>query len=235
LNWGSAGDAGHRPGPVDLPTGAAVVEALRDSRIDFVTYNQVRSSRPMRIPGRGAVRVAEKLMPLSPSAGEARLIRQSRNLYATYPADFLDYVNAPIGTANRFLGHSSLSLRFPRPPARGAETTGVAIFDMVERKMKTASRTVPQADAGLVDPDNTRTQPAAVAASAGLDVLSTPWNRIPRCLQQRPKPPDRSSARRTRAQTRSAISGHCGPRIVNEFSSRGRDTSDDGPAMTRYR
>jgi len=42
LNWGSAGDAGHRPGPGRSADRAAVVERCADSRIDFVTYNQVR-------------------------------------------------------------------------------------------------------------------------------------------------------------------------------------------------
>jgi hydroxyacid-oxoacid transhydrogenase len=66
----------------------------------------------------------------------------------------------------------------------------VAIFDLVKMHAKTgiAHRRL-KPTLGLIDPDNTRTLPAEVAASSGLDVLShalESYTAIP--FQQRPYP-----------------------------------------------
>ncbi|MCI0359457.1 MAG: iron-containing alcohol dehydrogenase, partial [Planctomycetaceae bacterium] len=78
----------------------------------------------------------------------------------------------------------------PTTAGTGSETTGVAIFDLVERKAKTgiAHRHL-RPHLGIVDPENTRTQPPAVAAAAGLDVLShalESYTAIP--FDRRPRP-----------------------------------------------
>ena len=61
----------------------------------------------------------------------------------------------------------------PTTAGTGSETTGVAIFDFTEQKSKTgiAHRYI-KPTLGIVDAENTRTQPVEVAASTGLDVLS---------------------------------------------------------------
>jgi hydroxyacid-oxoacid transhydrogenase len=114
---------------------------------------------------------------------------KAANLYSTWPADFFDYVNAPIGRGKPVPGPLKPLIAIPTTAGTGSETTGVAIFDMVERKMKTGiAHRYLKPTLGLVDADNTRTQPAAVAASAGLDVLShalesytaLPYNQRPR-------------------------------------------------------
>src|SRR5207249_29119 len=98
---------------------------------------------------------------------------KAANLYATYPADFLDYVNAPIGRGLPAPGPLKPLIAIPTTAGTGSETTGVAIFDDLERKAKTgiAHRHL-RPSLGLVDPENTRTLPPAVAAASGLDVLS---------------------------------------------------------------
>ena len=97
---------------------------------------------------------------------------KAANLYSTYPADFLDYVNAPIGKGEPVPGALKPLIAIPTTAGTGSETTGVAIFDLVEMKAKTgiAHRRL-KPTLGLIDPDNTRTLPPAVAASTGLDVL----------------------------------------------------------------
>jgi hydroxyacid-oxoacid transhydrogenase len=96
------------------------------------------------------------------------------NLYTTYPpADFLDYVNPPIGKGLPVPGPVKPLMAIPTTAGTGSETTGVAIFDYARLHAKTgiANRRL-KPTLGYLDPDNTRTVPPQVAAAAGLDVLS---------------------------------------------------------------
>src|SRR5207342_1391730 len=96
------------------------------------------------------------------------------NLYTTYPpSDFLDYVNLPIGKGVPVPGPLKPLIAVPTTAGTGSETTGVSIFDLSRLHAKTgiASRRL-KPTLGLLDPDNTRTMPPAVAASSGLDILS---------------------------------------------------------------
>jgi hydroxyacid-oxoacid transhydrogenase len=96
------------------------------------------------------------------------------NLYVTYPpADFLDYVNPPIGKGLPVPGPLKPLIAIPTTAGTGSETTGVSIFDLIKMHAKTgiASRRL-KPTLGLLDPENTRTMPSQVAASSGLDILS---------------------------------------------------------------
>ncbi|HRA32584.1 MAG TPA: hydroxyacid-oxoacid transhydrogenase [Thermomicrobiales bacterium] len=95
------------------------------------------------------------------------------NLYATWPADLLEYVNAPVGRATPVPGAVKPLIAIPTTAGTGSETTGVAIFDYVAMHAKTgiAHRAL-RPVMGIIDPDNTRTMPPMVAACSGFDVLS---------------------------------------------------------------
>jgi hydroxyacid-oxoacid transhydrogenase len=96
------------------------------------------------------------------------------NLYVTYPPeDFLDYVNPPIGKGLPVPGPLKPLIAIPTTAGTGSETTGVSIFDLTKLHAKTgiANRRL-KPTLGMLDPDNTRTMPAEVAASSGLDILS---------------------------------------------------------------
>jgi hydroxyacid-oxoacid transhydrogenase len=98
---------------------------------------------------------------------------KAANLYATYPAHFLAYVNAPIGEGRPVPGPLKPLIGVPTTSGTGSETTGVAIFDLLKMRAKSgiAHRAL-RPVVGLVDPDNTRTLPKMVMACSGLDVLS---------------------------------------------------------------
>jgi hydroxyacid-oxoacid transhydrogenase len=94
------------------------------------------------------------------------------NLYATYPADLLAYVNKPIGEGRPVPGALTPLIAIPTTAGTGSETTGVAIFDLTDMHAKTgiAHRAL-RPTLGIVDPVNTFTLPPMVTASTGWDVL----------------------------------------------------------------
>ncbi len=98
---------------------------------------------------------------------------KAANLYACYPADLLEYVNPPIGKGKPVPGPLKPLIAIPTTAGTGSETTGVAIFDYKPLHAKTgiAHRRL-KPTLGIIDPENTRTLPGAIAASSGLDVLS---------------------------------------------------------------
>lgn len=97
---------------------------------------------------------------------------KAANLYDTHPADLLAYVNAPVGDGKPVPGPLRPHIACPTTCGTGSEVTGIAIFDLLERKVKTgiASRRL-RPTLAIVDPDCTRTLPGIVVACSGFDVL----------------------------------------------------------------
>ena len=133
------------------------------------------------------------------------------NLYTRYPpADFYDYVNAPIGKGLAVPGPLEPLFAVPTTAGTGSETTGVAIFDDTARHAKTgiSSRRL-KPTLAFLDPENTRTLPAGVAASAGLDILCHAVECPRRCRFDAARPGAPPRDRRIKEPTRSATSGRC--------------------------
>lgn len=93
-------------------------------------------------------------------------------LYATYPAEFLTYVNAPVGEAKPVPGPLPWHIACPSTSGTGSELTGIAICDVVALEAKTgiASRRL-RPTLAVIDPDVTATLPGNVVAASGFDVL----------------------------------------------------------------
>ena len=180
------------PALVDLPTGEIVRRALEQSHIGYDIFSEV-SVEPTDASFKRAAEVAcegEYDSFVAVGGGSTIDTCKAANLYATYPADFFTYVNAPIGDGRPVPGPTKPLIAIPTTAGTGSETTGVAIFDYVEQHAKTGiAHRFLKPTLGIIDPDNTRTMPAAVAASSGLDVLShalESFTAIP--FDQRPKP-----------------------------------------------
>ncbi len=154
---------------------AVVLDALREAGIEAVLYDQVRVE-PTDESFKQAIAFAVQGHfdgYVAVGGGSSMDTAKAANLYATYPADLLDYVNPPIGRGLPVPGPLKPLIAVPTTAGTGSETTGVAIFDLVEMHAKTgiAHRAL-RPVMGILDPCNTRTLPPMVAASSGLDVLS---------------------------------------------------------------
>ena len=163
------------PTLADLPSVETVRKSLEDQKITYVFYPRVRVE-PTDRSFQDAIEVAsaEPIDAFVAVGGGSTIdTAKAANLYSEYPADFLDYVNPPIGKGLPVPGPVKPLFAVPTTAGTGSETTGVAIFDYVEIHAKTGiAHRMLKPTLGILDPDNTRTLPAEVAASAGLDVLS---------------------------------------------------------------
>ncbi|MDE0429381.1 MAG: iron-containing alcohol dehydrogenase [Caldilineaceae bacterium] len=151
------------------------LDALQVEGIDSALYDQVRVE-PTDRSFQDAINFAldgDFDGYLSVGGGSTIDTAKAANLYATYPAPFLDYVNAPIGRGVPVPGELRPHIAVPTTAGTGSETTGVAICDLTELHAKTgiAHRAL-RPQLGILDPHNTRTLPQMAAASTGLDVLS---------------------------------------------------------------
>ncbi|MGE0158333.1 MAG: hydroxyacid-oxoacid transhydrogenase [Gemmatimonadales bacterium] len=183
------------PALVSSEVGGNVTEALRSSGVDYDLFDQV-SIEPTDASFRHAAEFAERGgfdSFVAVGGGSTIDTAKAANLYSTHRVDFFDFVNAPLGRGLPVPSPLKPLIAVPTTAGTGSETTGVAIFDHEEQRAKTgiAHRHL-KPTLGIVDSDNTRTQPAAVAACAGLDVLShalESYTALPFDRRQRPPRP----------------------------------------------
>ena len=153
---------------------AVAHDSIRAAGIDTVLFTDTRVE-PSDASFQAAIRAARDSGCdgfAAVGGGSSMDTAKAANLYTTYPADLLTYVNHPIGRGEPVPGPLKPLVAVPTTAGTGSETTGVAIFDYLEMGAKTgiAHRAL-RPTLGIVDPDNTRTLPPVVAASTGLDVL----------------------------------------------------------------
>lgn len=118
------------------------------------------------------------------------------NLFTTYPADLMHYINQPVGEGAAVPGPLRPLVAVPTTAGTGSECTPVCVMDMLDLKVKVGiSHSSLRPWMAVVDPLNTLTTPTAVTAACGYDVLchalesytSVAYNR----RQRWPSPADR--------------------------------------------
>jgi hydroxyacid-oxoacid transhydrogenase len=179
-----------------LPPAQTVVESLELNGLEFAVFDRVRIE-PTDQSFLEAIEFA-RARPhdafVAVGGGSTIDTAKAVNLYTTWPpADFLDYVNPPVGKGLPIPGPLKPLMAIPTTAGTGSETTGVAIFDLQRIHAKTgiAHRRL-KPSLGYLDPENTRTVPREVAVSAGLDVLShavESFTAIPFDQRRRPERP----------------------------------------------
>lgn len=171
---------------------AVTLESLRKHGIDAVLFDQA-SVEPTDISFKEAIKFAEDGNFdgfVAVGGGSSMDTAKAANLYTTYPAEFMTYVNLPIGKGEPIPGALKPLVAVPTTAGTGSETTGVAIFDFLEMNVKTgiAHRAL-RPIKGIVDPNNTRTLPKMIAACTGLDQLTHALEAITALpYNQRPAP-----------------------------------------------
>ncbi len=179
----------------DLPAVQTAMESLHEHGVEAIVYDRVRVE-PTDASMLDAIHFAgERSFDAIVAVGGGSTIDTAKavNLYTSCPADFLDYVNPPIGKGLPVPGPLKPLMAIPTTAGTGSETTGVAIFDLESLHAKTgiAHRRL-KPTLGYLDPENTRTLPAAVAASSGLDILShavESYTALPFTQRARPERP----------------------------------------------
>jgi hydroxyacid-oxoacid transhydrogenase len=151
------------------------LQSLNDSGIDSAIYTDI-AIEPTDVSFKSAAAFAlEGAFDGFVSIGGGSTIDTAKaaDLYSTYPAPFMDYVNAPIGGGKAIPGPLKPHIACPTTSGTGSECTGIAIFDYLEMNAKTGIRARElRPTLGIIDPDVTRTLPAMIVACSGFDLLS---------------------------------------------------------------
>ena len=179
---------------------SVALQALRREGVDAVLFDQVQIE-PTDVSLQEAIRFASEGSfdgYVAVGGGSSIDTAKAANLYATYPTEFLTYVNAPIGRGAQVPGPVKPLIASPTTAGTGSETTGVIVFDYLKQRAKTGiSHPALRPLLGMVDPRNTSTLPPMVAAFTGLDVLThalesltaLPFNKRPAPEHPKARPP----------------------------------------------
>ncbi len=159
----------------DSPHVAAVLGSLKASGVEATVYDEV-VVEPTTASFQSAARFAAEGKfdgYVSVGGGSVMDTCKAANLYATHPAEFMTYVNAPIGGGQKVPGALKAHIACPTTSGTGSETTGIAIFNLTEINAKTgiiSRRLIPTI--ALIDPTVTATLPRNVVAASGFDCMS---------------------------------------------------------------
>jgi alcohol dehydrogenase class IV len=94
------------------------------------------------------------------------------DLLLTNPGEVLDYVNAPVGGGRSPQNPLLPLVAVPTTTGTGSESTTVCVLDVLAQHVKSGiSHARLRPTLAVVDPLLTLTQPAAVTAAAGMDIL----------------------------------------------------------------
>lgn len=154
---------------------STALSSLREANIDSAIYTEI-AVEPTDVSFKKASAFASDAKVdgfISIGGGSTIDTTKAADLYSTYPTEFMEFVNAPIGGGKPVPGPLRPHIACPTTSGTGSECTGIAIFDYLEMNAKTGIRARElRPTLGVIDADVTRTLPAMVVACSGFDVLS---------------------------------------------------------------
>ena len=154
---------------------ATVKVALTSAGVDLAVFDEVQIEPTDRSFADAARFAADGRFDGFVSVGGGSVIDtcKAANLYATHPAEFMTYVNAPIGGGQRVPGRCDRTSPVRRRSAPGRKRRASRSSRCSSLNAKTgiiSRRLIPTV--ALVDPEVTRTLPSNVVASTGFDCMS---------------------------------------------------------------
>jgi alcohol dehydrogenase class IV len=171
-----------------------VLKSLGRAGIDCVVYDAVEVEPTDRSFKAGTAFAADGGFDgfVSVGGGSVMDTCKASNLLSTHPAEFLAYVNAPIGEARPVPGPLKPHIACPTTFGTASECTGIAIFDLLEMESKTGMVSPHlRPKLGILDPNSLATLPPAIVAANGFDVFSHAVESITaRPYTRRPAPAD---------------------------------------------
>jgi hydroxyacid-oxoacid transhydrogenase len=184
------------PGVAALGHPERIAASIAEEGIEVVVYDRSRVEPTLDSLQDAADFALEHEVDgfVSVGGGSSMDTAKVADLILSHAAPVMDYVNAPVGEGRNPPGPLKPHLAIPTTSGTGSEATTVAVLDIPELQVKTgiSHRYLRPAQA-IVDPELTRTLPAEVTSSAGLDVvchaaesfLSRPFD-----TRQAPETPD---------------------------------------------
>ena len=154
---------------------ATALGALEAAGLDVAVYDEVEVE-PTDRSFKAATRFAADGKfdgYVSVGGGSVMDTCKAANLYSTWPAEFLAYVNAPIGEQRPVPGPLKPHIACPTTFGTASECTGIAVCDVLDLELKTgivSPRLRPAL--GVLDPSSLKTLPRQVVAANGFDVFS---------------------------------------------------------------
>ncbi|ULH14505.1 iron-containing alcohol dehydrogenase [Deinococcus sp. KNUC1210] len=192
------------PRLLELGVAAPVLDSIHADGIEVVVFSDIAVEPSVQSFQRAADAASAAEVDGFVALGGGSTIDTAKvaNLIATHGGQIMEYVNPPIGRGRTPAGPLRPLLAIPTTPGSGSEATTVAILDIPELKVKTGiSHRFMRPAQALVDPALTATAPAAVIASAGLDVVchaaesytARPYTSRPRPASPAERPPYQGS------------------------------------------
>ena len=183
------------PGVAALALFAEARAALAAAGVDAVVYEQVEvepTDRSFQEAARFA-RAGGFDGFISIGGGSVMDTAKAAALYTAHPAPFMDYVNAPLGAGRAPPGPLPPHIACPTTAGTGSECTGIAVFDLLEQRVKTGiAAPVLRPTQAVIDPRFAESLPPMVVACSGFDVLShalESWTARPYTKRPRPDTP----------------------------------------------
>lgn len=160
---------------IDLPSVRTVFDSLSREQVNFDIYDRVRVE-PSDSSFKDMIEFARSKDFdgfLAVGGGSTIDTAKVGNLFSSdRHADFLDYVNAPVGKGKEMNVKLKPLIALPTTAGTGSESTGIAIFDYKCLKIKTGiSYKALKPTLALVDPLHVLSLPERVAAYSGFDVF----------------------------------------------------------------
>ena len=163
------------PGVAATGAPQRVAEQLGRYGVEAVVYDAVHVE-PTDVSLREAADWARQHGPwdafVAVGGGSSIDTAKAVDLLVTNPGDLMDYVNAPVGLGQAPTVPLKPLVAVPTTTGTGSESTTICVMDVLALRVKTGiSHARLRPTLAVVDPLLTRTQPSAVTAASGMDIL----------------------------------------------------------------